>query len=435
MTIENWILSIIPSWLLLLLAWFAKRQFGSWLFPAALFSLYWALFLLTSLMLAPDFYFWPGAAWFILFFGLSVHAGAQLGYGIGKLNAHGMRHNGPRVYKLLWARGILIACTALGFLCVFVTLRSRGYSLSVLLHPDLLPKLSRDFSIARYGESYNPPFVSRLLTTFVYLGSMFSGVWLGINPKASLWRRLFCLLPFVPACLLALIHSTRTSLLYPLIFFLGTYFATLVFQLRLIIAPKQVVYAGLLAFASVGIFIALGMLRANEIGIDLDRTRVDLLGTHAAFSQWLERERLNGREMGWGAYTVAGVFDLLGIRERKQGIYVEVVYLGPGGGYTNIYTAFRNLIDDFSLPGAIIALFVIGAVAGFSYRKVSTGSYSWLPPLSLFYIFTLWSAITSISNYNSFILAWFMFFVCLSPVGLRVLQPVSLNRKREVVHD
>jgi len=446
MTSENWVLSIIPSLLLLLLAWFARHQFGSWLFPSAFFGLYWALPLITSLILAPDFHFWPGAAWFILFFGWTVHVGTQLGWAIGNTNVKAIKRNSQaRTFELFWGREILVTCTALGFLSVLITLQSRGYPLSMLLHPDLIPRVSRDFSIARYSEFYDPPLVARLLTAFVYLGSMIGGVWLGTGAEVPRRTRLLALLPFGPAGLLALIHTTRTSLLFPLIFFLATYFATLVLRQvnigagSVIRDPKKIAYASLLILAGVGIFIALQMLRdkltLDDISITLDKTRVSLLGTPSAFSQWLEREWLNGRELGWGAYSFAGVYDVLGIAERQQGIYVEGAYVGAGEWSTNIYTVFRNLIDDFSLPCAIIVLFVIGVGAGFAHRKVSTGAYPSLFLLSLFYAFTLWSTVVSIFNYNSIILAWFIFFGYLRLGGLRLLRPVSSSRKREVVHD
>jgi len=83
MTPENWLLSIIPTTLLLLLAWFARHQFGSWLSPTAFFGVYWGLMLLAPLIIAPDYYFWPGAAWFILFCVWTLHIGMQLGWALG----------------------------------------------------------------------------------------------------------------------------------------------------------------------------------------------------------------------------------------------------------------------------------------------------------------------------------------------------------------
>jgi len=162
---------------------------------------------------------------------------------------------------------------------------------------------------------------------------------------------------------------------------------------------------------------------------------VSLLGTPAVFSQWLEREWLNGGELGWGAYDFAGVFDFLNLAQRAQGIYMEGIYVGTGEWSTNIYTVFRSLIDDFSLPGAIVILLVMGMAAGFAYRKVLAGACFWLAPLSFFYAFASWSGVGSIFNYNSLVLAWLLFVVSLSPIGLHLLRSVSSSRKREVVHD
>ena len=53
-----------------------------------------------------------------------------------------------------------------------------------------------------------------------------------------------------------------------------------------------------------------------------------------------------------GAYTFAGVFDLLGIKQRQIGVYEQYETLA-GGEDTNIYTLLRGLIQDFTLPGAM----------------------------------------------------------------------------------
>jgi oligosaccharide repeat unit polymerase len=428
MTVESWILSVFAAILLVLLGWLSRWQLRSWLAPSAFFNLYWGVLLLTPLVLAPDFYFWPGAALLIFFFGLTLHMGVQFGWAFAGINVlTKKRRTEPGTYKILWGKVALIFCTAIGLISVLITLQSRGYSPDAVLQPEMISQISRDFSLGRYNELYNPPLIARLLTTFVTLGGIFSGVWLAISHG----KRWLALLPFVPAGLLTLILTTRASLIFPLIFCLAAYCATLVLkQITIRIwSTKQFIFLGLLMIVAFGIFVGTQMLRErlalNTISVALNKAKVSFLGSPSAFSQWLEHDGLNRHELGWGRYNLAGLFDFLGIATRQMGIYEHSIPLGKGQITTNVYTVFRQLIEDFTLVGAIVFIFCLGIAAGIAYRKVSTGASSWIPLLATFYAYTLGSYLTSIFNYNTNILAWLIFYLCLSLIGLRLLRRIS----------
>ena len=106
-----------------------------------------------------------------------------------------------------------------------------------------------------------------------------------------------------------------------------------------------------------------------------------------------------------GAYTFAGAFDLLGIKPRQIGVYEELQTLA-GGEDTNIYTLFRGLIQDFTLPGASLFGVLLGIVAGGAARSGSTSHGRNLLVLAGYYAFILFSPIISLFTYNGLILAW-----------------------------
>ena len=71
------------------------------------------------------------------------------------------------------------------------------------------------------------------------------------------------------------------------------------------------------------------------------------------------------------------------------------------GETSNIYTGFRPLIEDFTIPGALVVLALLGFVGGLGFRNVAAGKWSGLPLLLIAYLTTLWTPITWFWIYNS----------------------------------
>ena len=86
--------------------------------------------------------------------------------------------------------------------------------------------------------------------------------------------------------------------------------------------------------------------------------------------------------------------------QRGPGIFDSVVEL-IAGETSNIYTGFRPLIEDFTMPGAIAILGVLGFVGGASYRAVARGNWGAVPVLAAAYMTMLWTPITWFWIYNS----------------------------------
>lgn len=437
MTIEAWILSLIPTILLFILACLARSQFRSWLAPGAFFTLYWTGGLLIPLTITADFYFWPGAAWFILLFAAILYIGSVIGWTIGHhLRRSSYYREKAHTYHLFLGKPILILFTMLGGLSIPLILQDQGYSIMALFHLELLAQVAREFSVLRYMEFYEPPFSARFLTTFTYAGALFGGLWFALDTPRH--NRLWGLLPFGPALLQTLILTTRSSFLFPFELFTAVYLSMLVLLHKhpRLVSWKFIRRAVLIACIGSVVFLSAQVLRDrltwDDIGIALTKFRASTFGSPAAFSRWLEYGWQHDQP-AWGAFTFAGLFDWLGIRQRVQGLYSEVVYLSAAQIQTessNIYTAFRSLIEDFTLPGAMIIVAITGCVASFAYRRVFAGESAWLPILVLFYAFVLHSFITSFLTYNSLLLAWVLFSLSIGPVGPRLLRMIPCTETK-----
>ena len=149
----------------------------------------------------------------------------------------------------------------------------------------------------------------------------------------------------------------------------------------------------------------------------ITRIKAYFFGYLAAFTQWFKLDHNIIPTMG--LTTFAGPSNLVGLIERPLGFYdSSVIAIGVS---TNIFTALRGLITDFSIVGTIIIIFTSGFLAQLAFNHSRNGSQLALIPLSLFYAFTFYSPLISIFHYNSIILSWIIaFFVFLLPRNARL---------------
>ena len=101
--------------------------------------------------------------------------------------------------------------------------------------------------------------------------------------------------------------------------------------------------------------------------------------------------------------------NLFGLIERRLGFYdpIEINYYTS----TNIFTAFRGLISDFSISGAIIFVFILGFIFQFYFQKNKKNELDGILPISIFYSFIIYSPLISIFHYNSIVFSWFLIYL------------------------
>ena len=132
-----------------------------------------------------------------------------------------------------------------------------------------------------------------------------------------------------------------------------------------------------------------------------------LFGYLSAFTLWFGE--LNGLlSFDSMMSTFAGPFNLLGLIERDLGFYSPISINNDTS--TNIYTAIRGLISDFTIIGSIIFIFIIGIYFQLLFQKKSINTFEGIIPLSIFYSFTLYSPLISIFHYNSIFFSWILIF-------------------------
>src|SRR6185503_3626103 len=108
----------------------------------------------------------------------------------------------------------------------------------------------------------------------------------------------------------------------------------------------------------------------------------------AAFGIWFDRVGFHASGLLLGGRTFRRPFEIIGISfELPPEIDV-------GFTSSNIYTVFRDLLEDFGSVGALLVVFGVGALARKVYAATSRGEPGAVPWLTLVYAL----AITSFAN-------------------------------------
>ena len=397
---------------------FNRIYLKSWLSPASFFSMLWFLLLSITLLVAPEFPIYPFGIWYILGISMALTLGSLL---VPKhILPDSEKYNTIESIKLFFfsrSNLILIAITIFCFISTvgIITLLLFGlkrYELNINI-----------FSIISLpGQIYDDrdagillvPWYIRFLTYFIMPASLLSGI---LIPLEKYPRKIICYIPIVLAILIGMVYTTRATILLSIILFISGLFSSYI-----ILKKDDRIFSGIRSLFSFGLlflFLLLSWILLQWLrgGGDSEfifypiiyTLKSAVLGSTTAFTTWLQN--YNQHNMAFGLYTFAGPMDIIGLNERQLGFYSEFISLP--NGYSNIYTAFRGLIHDFSITGSILICFFIGIFAQLSYQRCKDGNIIWLIPLSLFFAFTLFSPFISIFSSNSVTMAWVISFFIL----------------------
>lgn len=397
---------------------FNRISLNSWFAPASIFSMLWFSLLSVTLLVAPEFPMHPLGLWYILGVSMALTLGSLL---VPKnLLPDSEKYNSIESVKLFFFNRsnfililIVLFCliTIVGII-VLLLFGIKRYELNI----DIFSLISLP------GQLYDDrdagilliPWYIRYLTYFIMPSSLLGGI---LVPFQQYPKKIICHLPIILAILIGIVYTTRATILFSIILFLSGIFSSYI-----ILKKDDKIFLNTKSFfASVSIFsflvfswIFLQWLRggadSNFLLYPLMNTiKSAVLGSTTVFTTWLQNYKQHS--LAFGLYTFAGPMDIVGLNERQLGFYTEFVSLP--NGYSNIYTAFRGLIHDFTLTGSILICFFIGILSQLSYQRCRDGNIIWIIPLSIVFAFTLFSPFISIFSSNSVTMAWFISFFVL----------------------
>jgi len=381
--------------LLVLAAIGARFWHGTWVCPGALYGLYYSLIISLALSLPgypilPNGLYWIALSVFALILGCALGAGNRSVYR-RKIRERGAVLPPPRI------RLFIALCSTLGFVYV------------VVIH-----LFVRDY--------YHIPLYIQALNPFIYIPGVLGGMYAGWDKAKH--RLFFALLSILPEISYSVVTSGRSGLFNIGALFVGGYFSIRILFTQgqqALFSGKRLTVVAIAATALVTLSLMVTHFRgekkqamqASEIGeVYAESLSTDSVGSSwrllrhgftggvPAFCVWFERAWSLPGPPHFGAHFFGGPLDLFGLSTREPHDNIEI----EPGVYTNVYTAFRPLIEDFTFGGSLLFLFLIGLIMGWAYRRIAFGGILPVPLLVMFY--------TDVGNggmffrYNSMVLTY-----------------------------
>ena len=139
------------------------------------------------------------------------------------------------------------------------------------------------------------------------------------------------------------------------------------------------------------------------------------LGHLPAFDIWFSKYDSSTESLTFGGKVLCGITNPLGILERKQGVYDELLEISPYDDKTNVFTVFRFFVEDFGLIGSYLFMIFMGYITAAVYKNFvcKNNLYLYTTLLCVIYFFISWSFVTSVLAYTSYIATFFIFYFVL----------------------
>lgn len=367
---------------------YAVSRTGSWLMPASLYSVAWFAFTilpLTTLLTVPVN---PLAMGYILLTCVAIALPSLL----QPLDRREVVTDtaSSEIFDSYFLRASFAFFAVLSMVGLVGNALAQGVSLNALI---------TDFygvSNALIADRYSGRTVATIMSQVANISS-YTAVALGglIYPgfKKASARYVLLAAAMLPALLVMLVFGAKGMIFLCIAMF---YAGTLVRRLRVgdhRLADKQTLSRGavgvllLLPFVTVS-FISRGLYAGSGVAADfydsLLRYYVSYTSAHVyAFSDWFAWYTGGSAEQFYGAeqptvgfYTFMSIFRLLGDeRLVPPGVYEEYFQYGIYV-QTNIYTFFRGLITDFTLPGSLIFMAILGVILHYSFVSMAKKPFS-----------------------------------------------------------
>jgi oligosaccharide repeat unit polymerase len=360
-----------------------------------------------------------------LIFGCLLYFGGWIGVFISERSNIYLKGNKAQEFflSLRYGKQIIIILVMIGLLSSILLIQNAGYTVVTLItNPLTALEIGRAYSGLRYAEGQGPPRLVVFLNVSLYVGQLFAGGWFASHLTYK--KKIYAVLPLAVGLIQSFLINARSGFIWMFTLFIGSYLSAIIFENRhrKFINLKRIIIMSIIAVFFVSFYFLIQVIRENNadaIRTSIEKSRVSMLTSPILFSQWLE-DNYYKLDFAGGTKSFSGLTDLLGFSETDQGLGWQgtTVQTKIGELTPNVYTAFRQIVEDFTIIGSMFFFLLLGVLSGMAYKKVERGNAKWYPILTLFYSITLSSYIANWMAYTSLIVAWFFFmFLLISPLG------------------
>lgn len=382
--------------------------------PHGLFITVWLVFIAGSILLLGNNYkfYYLGIAWMIC-----AIIAFSCGFCVVKLKLRMRKSSVSRkaVPQIPWR--LFLFFIFLAFLDVVMNAGNYGVGFSDLSSFQALQTASHNAAVQRYSnEGVSAGVLGQMLNVFLYILPVCAGYNLPYAKKKS--EKILCAGSFVPTFLIMVITTAKLAVIaYVILFFAGFYTSYLYKKQEVMgLNFKRVMGYGFLGLILFAMFVFSFILRIGAGEENLLKVIINKLGIYAfghvqGFAAWFEQMDYLNLDFGFGGYTFWAVSSRIGFTGDGNRIYQIV-----NDACTNVYTPFRDIIEDFGIFFSLLLLFFAGMITALFYMYVRYGSRKHVAcqiglVVSLFSMFYF---IVSPWRYTTYLLAFFVFAVYIS---------------------
>lgn len=415
-----------------------RKLFSKYYFtPTGFLSAVWIMFIGLKLLFGRDYYYSIYASMlFVLFIG-AFFIGELLMFSYLSIQNKNLVSESDNKINLkinleIFNRSLTIKRFnfLLFFLGVLSFIGSMIYlSLFASYFGSVINVLTAGWAVRGALEEISIPLFVRAILLLGYSAIVLSLVYQIIYNKFK-W---YFLLPYLSMLITAITQAGRAGFMM-IIFqvFIASYWREIIKQLKrdkennkFSISPESKLVKStirLILFIAV-IFFGGDMLRSQDFSFNsevieqgLISFKAYLFGGIAGFTGYLKDYQLGGfSDLGWGRFSFSSLFDLLGIHKNTIGIYTNYLRKSDTDAIgINIFTAFRQFMDDFGILGTTFIMFFLGSSSHIFFRKAIKGNFSAIALMIVFYAFLVHTPFLAITVHTSILVSAILPFFLLN---------------------
>jgi len=381
--------------------------------PACLGTLFFSFLMIGSVLLyanSPDFQLFFGGYFFIclscIFLSIGEYYGKRIKIKSGVSSNKRVVVVGQPVFKYVY-----IALVLVSFLDLFVIVTSRGFSIADFLDIRKFLSMTNSFGSSK-NETESGVFV-QLLNCIAYITPFFGG-YLFFSSKRKRYK-ILGLIGILPILLISLITTGKIGIIIGVILFVVGYIVAFYQKRKCFrrLRIQEFIFLGIIALFLYVVFISamcvrIGAFDSETINLVHGKFRLYAFSEIQAFSVFLENRQYDLTSLGFGKNTFMSIYNLFSGESKVAGVYTIME-----GTETNVFTAYRGLIEDYSFVGTLVFEFIVGFISGVSLKAIKRNRPSTiaLVALAISYYFILYSFIISPWIYTIEILMFVIMFI------------------------
>ncbi|GAA4771842.1 MULTISPECIES: O-antigen polymerase [Flavobacterium] len=404
----------------ILLILIIRKDFSNYfLSPTGILGITWGVCVILQFVFAPEYYFTSTTAQLFFIFIFSFFLGDITGSYLESLSSKKVNFGTDyKIYQSLTFKSkFTFFLIILGVLSFVGAILYFGYFVSFF--GSFEAGVTAGWAARGALEEISVPIAVRAILMLGYSDVVLTTIYFLLYRKIK-W---FLFLPYISLLIMGIAQAGRAGFILILVqVFLSSFWIT-VYDQKLnykgnnnFFAEKKLIkkMMVLIVFAFI-IFIGGDMLRRQQFSLTPENLETSttvfkeyLFGGISAFSTYFENEYSNFSTLGLGKYSYSSLYDLLGISKNEIGVYTK--YLGfskkDSSLTTNIFTAFRQFIDDFSLLGGLFVFFLYGIFSGYFYGKAVKGSLAAIAIMIVVYTYLFHTILLSITVHNAVLISF-----------------------------